>query len=186
MAAPALDLPVSLANAKAVKRLEEMATTDGLTGCLNKRAFLDELDNKLRSAQRFGRKLSLIVTDIDHFKSVNDTYGHPVGDRVIERVAQVIGARRSGTDFGFRIGGEEFAVLYVQCPHEVAEERAETMRSAMEREGFVTNEGEAFGATVSIGVAHFRRGDDAQRLYERADEALYEAKERGRNRVVVG
>src|SRR5690606_33477382 len=75
-------LAVALSNAAAVRRLEEMATTDGLTGCLNKRAFMEELESKIRSAERFGRKLSLLVTDIDHFKNVNDTYGHDVGDVV--------------------------------------------------------------------------------------------------------
>ena len=87
-------LAVSLANARAVRQLEELATTDGLTGCLNKRAFLAELSQKLMAAQRFGRKLSLIVTDLDHFKGVNDTYGHLMGDRVLARVT--LGERDAG------------------------------------------------------------------------------------------
>ena len=83
-------LAVSLSNAQAVRRLEQMATTDGLTGCLNKRAFLEELERKLRSAERFGRTLSLLVTDIDHFKSVNDTYGHATGDVVIKELGHIL------------------------------------------------------------------------------------------------
>ena len=85
-------LAVAMANARAVRQLEEMATTDGLTGCLNKRAFLDQMEQKLMAAQRFGRKLSLIVTDLDHFKAVNDTYGHAAGDRVLQELGRVLRA----------------------------------------------------------------------------------------------
>ncbi len=100
-----------MANARAVHRLEEMATTDGLTGCLNKRAFLDEFEQKLLAAERFGRKLSLIVTDLDHFKAVNDTYGHAAGDRVLKELGRVLKRVKRETDLVARFGGEEFCVL---------------------------------------------------------------------------
>ena len=89
-------LAVAMANARAVRQLEEMATTDGLTGCLNKRALLDQMEQKLMAAQRFGRKLSLIVTDLDHFKAVNDTYGHAAGDRVLEGARRRAPTREAG------------------------------------------------------------------------------------------
>ena len=108
-----------------------MATTDGLTGCLNKRALLEALDAKSKSAARFGRKLSLLVTDIDHFKHVNDTYGHDVGDVVIKELGAILMRVKRDTDIVARFGGEEFCVLCEETDTEGAVILAERIREEL-------------------------------------------------------
>ena len=174
---------VALANAASVRRLEELATTDGLTGCLNKRSFLEELDKRLRSAERFGRKLSLIVTDIDKFKAVNDTYGHATGDVVIKELGAVLHRVKRETDVVARFGGEEFCILCEETDAEGARLLAERVREELAAISFQTEIG-ALRVTCSLGVATFP-GDasNEKKLFEAADKALYAAKHGGRNRV---
>jgi two-component system, cell cycle response regulator len=178
-------LAVSLSNAAAVKRLEEMATTDGLTGCLNKRAFLEELDRKLRSAQRFGRPLSLIVTDIDHFKGVNDTYGHATGDVVIRELGEILRRVKRETDIVARFGGEEFCVLCEETDAEGARLLAERVREEVGAVEFKTDLG-TLRVTCSLGVATFPGdADTSAGLFDASDKALYAAKHGGRNQVCL-
>ena len=174
---------VSLANARAVRQLEELATTDGLTGCLNKRAFLDQLGQKLMAAQRFGRKLSLIVTDLDHFKTVNDTYGHATGDRVLQELGRVLKRMKRETDLVARFGGEEFCVLCEETDARGARLLAERVREELAGTELQTELG-ALKVTASLGVATFPdHAKSAEELFSQGDRALYEAKNRGRNQV---
>ena len=174
---------VALSNAAAVKRLEELATTDGLTGCLNKRAFLDELEKKLRSAQRFGKTLSLIVTDIDHFKSVNDTYGHATGDLVIKELGRILRRCKRDTDVVARFGGEEFCILLEETETEGAILFAERVREELLKTVFQTELGK-LSVKASLGVATFPlHAQTAGDLFEASDKALYAAKHGGRNQV---
>jgi two-component system cell cycle response regulator len=176
-------LAVALANAESVRRLEELATTDGLTGCLNKRAFLDELEKRLKVAERFGKKLSLIVTDIDHFKSVNDTYGHAVGDVVIRGLGEILRSLKRETDVVGRFGGEEFCILCEETDARGAVQLAERVREELKAKQFESELGK-LRVTCSLGVAQFP--EDAatdKQLFELADRALYTAKQTGRNRV---
>jgi diguanylate cyclase (GGDEF)-like protein len=176
-------LAVSLANARAVRQLEELATTDGLTGCLNKRAFQTELSQKLMAAQRFGRKLSLIVTDLDHFKSVNDTYGHATGDRVLQELGRVLKRMKRETDLVARFGGEEFCVLCEETDARGAQLLAERVREELAGTELQTELG-ALRVTASLGVATFPdHAKSAEELFSQGDKALYEAKSQGRNRV---
>jgi diguanylate cyclase (GGDEF)-like protein len=176
-------LAVAMANARAVRQLEEMATTDGLTGCLNKRAFLDALEQKLLAAQRFGRKLSVIVTDLDHFKTVNDTYGHAAGDRVLQELGRVLKRVKRETDLVARFGGEEFCVLCEETDAHGARLLAERVREELESTELVTELG-PLRVTASLGVATFPdHASTAADLFAQGDKALYEAKNRGRNRV---
>jgi diguanylate cyclase (GGDEF)-like protein len=176
-------LAISLSNARAVKRLEEMATTDGLTGCLNKRAFLTELESKIRSAARFQKKLSLIVTDIDHFKSVNDTYGHATGDVVIKELGAILMRMKRETDRVARFGGEEFCILCEETDTDGAVLLAERVREELGKTVFQTELGK-LKVTASLGVATFPRdAKDEKGLFEITDKALYAAKHGGRNRV---
>lgn len=176
-------LAVALSNARAVKRLEEMATTDGLTGCLNKRAFHDELEQKLKSAERFKKKLSLLVTDIDHFKNVNDTYGHATGDVVIKELGAILLRMKRDTDRVARFGGEEFCVLCEETDTDGALQLAERVREELGRTVFQTELGK-LSVTGSIGVATYPRdAKSAAGLFEITDKALYVAKRTGRNRV---
>jgi two-component system cell cycle response regulator len=176
-------LGVSLANARAVRQLEELATTDGLTGCLNKRAFLAELSQKLMAAERFGRKLSLIVTDLDHFKAVNDTYGHATGDRVLQELSRVLKRMKRETDLVARFGGEEFCVLCEETDARGAQLLAERVREELAGTELQTELG-ALKVTASLGVATFPdHAKSAEELFSQGDKALYEAKNRGRNQV---
>ena len=176
---------VSLANARMVQRLEELATTDGLTGLFNKRALTDAAVQKLRSAARFKKPLSVMVCDIDHFKKVNDTYGHDVGDIVIRGFGDVLRRVKRDTDVVGRFGGEEFVVVCEQTDAEGAALLAERIRSELEAETFHSERG-PLQVTCSVGVATFPMvGPDWDALFKATDEALYASKRNGRNRVTV-
>lgn len=174
---------VTLANAAAVRRLEEMATTDPMTGHLNKRALETEFEQRLRAAARFGRTLGLIVLDIDKFKTVNDTYGHAVGDVVIKGLGAVLGRCRRETDVIARFGGEEFVLVCEQTDAAGTFLLAERIREELQAEVFHTEHG-PLKVTCSLGVAAFPGdGDTRAVLFERADQALYAAKHGGRNQT---
>jgi diguanylate cyclase (GGDEF)-like protein len=176
---------VSLANARMVKRLEELATTDGLTGLLNKRALAEMARQKLRSAQRFGKPLSVLVCDLDHFKRVNDTYGHDVGDRVIVGFADVLRRAKRETDAVGRFGGEEFVVVCEQTDPDGAELLALRIRQELAATTFVTQDG-PLAVTCSVGVATYpQAGKDWEELFKATDEALYASKRGGRDRVTL-
>jgi two-component system, cell cycle response regulator len=176
---------VSLANARMVKRLEELATTDGLTGLLNKRALTETARQKLRSAQRFQKPLSVLVCDLDHFKRVNDTYGHDVGDRVIVGFADVLRRTKRETDTVGRFGGEEFVVVCEQTDPEGAELLGLRVRQELAATTFASKDG-PLQVTCSIGVATYpQAGKDWDELFKATDEALYASKRGGRDRVTV-
>ena len=176
-------LAVALSNAASVKRLEELATTDGLTGCFNKRYFNEQLRAKLSAAERFERKLSLIITDIDHFKGVNDTYGHAVGDAVIKELGAILMRLKRETDVVARFGGEEFCILCEETTTDGAMLLAERVREELAATTFETELGK-LSVTCSLGVATYPEHANAREsLFEGADRALYRAKHGGRNRV---
>jgi len=178
-------LAVSLANARMVAKLEQMATTDGLTGLLNKRAMLEAGAQKIAAAARFGRKLSLMVVDIDFFKKVNDTYGHDVGDVVIKGLGEILRRQKRATDLVARFGGEEFVVLCEQTDERGALLLAERIREELEKTKFHAEQG-TLSVTCSLGVATFPEGGEGwDALFKSADEALYVSKRSGRNRVTA-
>ncbi|RJO74316.1 MAG: GGDEF domain-containing protein [Myxococcales bacterium] len=178
-------IAVRLENAEIYGRLEEMAVTDGLTGLHNKRFFTERLDEIISRAERYEHKLAMMVLDIDHFKRVNDTYGHPVGDRVLREVARVLRESMRKTDLVARFGGEEFIVLLDAADHGQAYSKAEELRDVVAGLEFDTDLGK-FGVQASFGIAVFP--DDTRvkdELLERADVALYQSKRLGRNRTTL-
>jgi two-component system, cell cycle response regulator len=176
---------VSLANARMLARLEEMATLDGLTGLYNKRALIEVGGQKLKSAKRFQKPLSLLVCDIDHFKKVNDTYGHDVGDVVIKGFADVLKRVKRDTDAVGRFGGEEFVIVCEETDERGAEQLAERIRSELSAVKFHSELG-TLQVTCSVGVAPFgSAGGSWEQLFKATDEALYASKRGGRNRVTV-
>jgi diguanylate cyclase (GGDEF)-like protein len=176
---------VSLANARMLKRLEELATRDGLTGLFNKRALTELAAHKLRSAQRFKKPLSLLVCDIDHFKRVNDTYGHDIGDLVIKGFGDVLARVKRDTDVVGRFGGEEFVVICEETDENGALQFAERIRQELELATFHSELGPV-KVTCSIGVAPFpAAGTSWESLFKATDEALYASKRGGRNRVTA-
>ena len=176
-------LAVSLSNARMVHKLETMATTDGMTGLLNKRAMLDAATQKVAAAARFGRKLSVLITDIDWFKKVNDTYGHDIGDLVIKGLGDILRRVKRNTDVVARFGGEEFVVLCEQTDEQGAVLLAERIREELKKTIFHTPNG-PLSVTCSVGVATFPvAGEKWDDLFKAADEALYTSKRGGRDRV---
>ena len=176
---------VSLSNARMLKRLEELATTDGMTGLMNKRALTETAVQKVRSAKRFQKPLAAMVCDLDHFKKVNDTYGHDVGDVVIKGFGEVLKRVKRDTDVVGRFGGEEFVIVCEETDAEGAVLLAERVRSELEATSFHTELG-TLSVTCSVGVATFpQAGSDWETLFKSTDEALYASKRGGRNGVTV-
>jgi two-component system cell cycle response regulator len=174
---------VSLQNARMYRAMEERATTDGLTGLTNHRAFRERLAQIHALAERQGQKFALILTDIDHFKKVNDTHGHPVGDAVLKRVAAVFAGRARKVDVVARYGGEEFVLILPDTDGEGAELFANKLREEVAAQ-VMTADGTNFQVTISMGVAEFPVDcKDPSELIERADQALYRCKHGGRNCV---
>jgi two-component system cell cycle response regulator len=174
---------VSLANARMVKRLEDLATTDGLTNLYNKRTLVEVAKQKLRSAERFEKPLSVLLCDLDHFKKINDTYGHDVGDLVIKGFAEILRRTKRTTDAVGRFGGEEFVVVCEETDAAGAELLAQRLREQLEATTFHAKE-QPIRVTCSIGIATFpRAGSDWDTMFKSTDEALYASKHAGRNRV---
>ena len=163
------------------KRVEELARTDFLTALLNRRAFYGAGEEALQAAARSGGPVAVLMLDIDHFKAVNDRYGHAGGDAVIRAVADLIRSQARSRDIAGRMGGEEFAVILPETTLDDAKALAERMREAAETLA-VPFEDSALHFTVSIGVAVFAV-ENVDALLDRADRALYDAKRAGRNRV---
>jgi two-component system cell cycle response regulator len=168
------------------RKLEELSLTDELTKLRNRRAFDQEFATMFSAGQRHGRPLSLAIVDIDHFKTMNDRYGHMAGDLVLRAIAQMLDASTRESDLVARVGGEEFAVLLPDTPIFEAVQVAEKLRSSVAA-SIVTIGGVDHHVTVSVGVAcsSYSRLRDTQEVYRAADAALYRAKENGRNRVDV-
>ncbi|MCO6418536.1 GGDEF domain-containing protein [Siccirubricoccus sp. KC 17139] len=165
------------------------ATTDVLTGLPNRRAFEEHLRHAAAEATVQGHSLCLLIADIDRFKLINDTWGHPVGDAVLRRVAQTIqaclGEGAAAAPLAARMGGEEFAALLPHASLGAAQQAAERIRQAVSEKSFsLRSTGKDLGVvTISIGVAAYQPGEPLPCLVERADVALYQAKQAGRNRV---
>jgi diguanylate cyclase (GGDEF)-like protein/PAS domain S-box-containing protein len=166
------------------EKMREQAIRDDLTGVHNRRHFVDVAERELERAQRHGASLSLVMMDIDHFKNVNDVYGHPTGDTALRAVGSMLTATTRIGDLAFRLGGEEFAILLVGMGHEGAMERAEKWRSAL-FEMAVPVDGTTLKLTASFGVATFpQQSGTLVELMKIADARMYRAKALGRDRVV--
>ena len=167
------------------EELTILATTDPLTGLLNRRCFLEKADAELLRSFRYERDMAMIMVDIDFFKKVNDTYGHAVGDTVLRRVADLLGANMRSSDSLGRLGGEEFAVLLPETSTANAQILAETLRKKLAEDETILSGGAKLKITASFGVAALASaGDTVKSILDHADEALYAAKQAGRNLVV--
>lgn len=202
-------IAISLDNARMVGALEAMATTDGLTGLLNRRAFNERFTEMQQRAERMNRPLAVVLCDIDHFKKINDGYGHLVGDEVLRRVASVIVGQVRKVDLAARYGGEEFALILEATDVEGGRQLAERVRAEIKRLVFAAEAQDAvhsippvsgaaamvpsapsgptsFSCTLSLGIATFPTdGTTGAALLERADQALYYAKRHGRDQAIA-
>lgn len=166
---------------------EEVGLKDPLTGVCNRRALDINLQQSITEATSLKRPLCLLMCDLDHFKKLNDTYGHPVGDEILKVFAHILGENVRQGDTVARYGGEEFAIVLTRCDTSTAARIAERMRLdissrklALNRNGQIIS-----NITASFGVAQFLSGDTPETLIQRADAKLYEAKNGGRNRIVI-
>jgi len=170
-----------LRNAVTYRLAVERALRDPLTGALNRAALEEALQREVEVARRQAAPLAVLVIDVDHFKAVNDTYGHRFGDDVLRTVAHALSDTIRRSDAFYRYGGEEFVVLASHTQPMGAQQLAERIRSNVAAIGTVG--GQAMRVTVSIGVACLRADESGEALFQRADRALYRAKENGRDRI---
>jgi diguanylate cyclase (GGDEF)-like protein len=172
--------------AEARRLLETLATTDPLTGLYNRRQIITRLEEECERIQRGGIGLCCLMLDVDHFKRVNDTYGHLQGDEVLKMIAVQARASLRAYDVVGRYGGEEFIALLPETDLDTAQAVAERIRRAIEASVILkTATGQPEPTTVSLGLTRWRAGDTADALIHRADEALYRAKANGRNRIEI-
>ena len=164
------------------EEIYRLTTVDGLTQIFNRRYFLEQLERELSRAKRYRRELSLILFDIDHFKQINDTYGHLAGDYVLKQLATVVKGKIRREDIMARYGGEEFAVILPEIDIANSVAFAEKVRKLVEKTPFKFEDAR-IAVTVSVGIASSQDADDASNLIKRTDEKLYEAKGTGRNCV---
>ena len=169
---------------KLFQDVENLSRIDGLTGAHRRGEFEERLRHEVVRARTFKTTVGILMLDIDHFKNLNDRYGHPFGDQVLKKVGEILNASVYETDFVARYGGEEFVVILPRAEPAGALRKAETIRAAIEAEKF-SIAFETISISVSIGISHFPRDAfDPMALVAEADRALYEAKSRGRNQVV--
>jgi diguanylate cyclase (GGDEF)-like protein len=164
---------------EAEEKIHTLAITDGLTGIINRLEFSRILKDELERAGRYGTTLSLIMYDLDHFKSINDRFGHDGGDYVLRTVVGLVNDNIRSSDVQARWGGEEFMVLLPQSELAAAERAAEKLREVIAQHRFDRIE----SVTASFGVVELKPEEDSNALEKRADDALYRAKAKGRNRV---
>jgi diguanylate cyclase (GGDEF)-like protein len=167
--------------------LEQRAHLDGLTGLGNRHALEERLEGEWKKCRQNGCPLSVLIADLDHFKKINDEYGHAAGDEILRKIASAFRSTVRGTDFVARYGGEEFVVLAPDCPLEGAVGLAERFRAETANQTVVINKHTRISVTVSVGISSTfdPYAVPAQEVLKRADQALYESKARGRNTVTA-
>lgn len=168
--------------AQEIDRTRAEARLDSLSGVANRKALDEKLEYLLTNFRRTGETFALILSDVDHFKWINDTHGHPAGDQVVSHIGETLRGVLRGGDFVGRYGGDEFAVLLPNTSREVAEKVAERIRQTINRANFnVGPGGERVAVTFSVGLTTVREGDDSAGILQRADRGLYLSKQGGRN-----
>jgi diguanylate cyclase (GGDEF)-like protein len=176
---------VALEKARNMEAMKKLATRDGLTGLSNHREFQNTLSAEILAANRYNQCLALIMLDIDYFKNINDTYGHPAGDVVLREIARILQLNiRQGVDHVSRYGGEEFALIICKADEKLALETAERIRSLIQKASINIGIGKNISVTMSLGMALYPTvARSQQELIDKADKALYRAKKGGRNKV---
>lgn len=179
-----LQAVTAIENARLYNKTVELAAKDGLTGLANRRVFMEELTKEASRSERYNFIFFLLMIDIDHFKKINDTYGHSAGDEVLKSMAKIFKAQIRQTDLAARYGGEEFAIILPEANIDGAKIVGERIRKAVANSPFPINHGKEINVTVSIGASCFpAQAQSIEALIENADKALYSAKNDGRNRV---
>ena len=175
-------LATAISNANLFSQTRRLSITDGLTDLYTHRYFQETMDREISRSIRYKKPLSLLLVDIDHFKKVNDTYGHQAGDYVLQGLAKIMRKMFRQSDYSCRYGGEEFTVILTDTDLESACLGGERLRKELEKHVFRFGESD-IPVTISIGASAFKEGMSKQKIIEDADQALYRAKRDGRNRV---
>ncbi len=173
-------------SAQNIKEIEQQARVDALTGLFNRRWLEENLAKIINNFQRKNIPLSYLMIDIDHFKQVNDTYGHDAGDVVLKQIGTILQTFARARDAAVRYGGEEICLILVNIEQEESLGVAERLRLAIEKTEFKYTSGKCLKITTSVGLAVLNKNDAQDSLMKRADNALYKAKDTGRNKVVAG
>jgi len=174
----------SIGNIRLFEKMQRQATTDGLTGLVNHRAFYDMLERELWRLRRYGGMLSMIMVDIDNLKTVNDTFGHRAGDKVVQEASRRIEQCIRQIDVAARYGGDEFAVILPNTPIDKAIIVSERMVNAVSELPIVWNK-EQISTSISVGVGQYDASSNPEDITSRSDQALYQAKQSGKNTVRV-
>ena len=162
-------------------QLSQLVRRDPLTGAGNRRALDEKLEELIALIKRTKSTASLLVIDIDYFKTINDNYGHSIGDQALIRITELINSRIRETDSLYRTGGEEFVVVAADTGMDAATGIAEQLRTSIDKTSLIDD----IVVTISVGVAEFIKGEEGEGWLERADKALYQAKESGRNKTCI-
>jgi len=168
-----------------IERLKKLSIRDPLTGLYNSRHFYARLEDEIQRSERYLHPLSLIFIDIDHFKAINDTYGHMVGDQALLLIAKKMQASLRSQDTAFRFAGDEFTIILPETTADNAKFVADRVRSEMDKESLVVFEQEITKITLSIGIAEYQRNEKKEQFVHRADVTMYAAKNRGGNNISV-
>lgn len=168
-----------------IERLKKQSIRDPLTELYNSRHFYAQLENEIQRSERYLHPLSLIFIDIDHFKAINDTYGHMVGDQALLLIAKKMQVSLRSQDTAFRFAGDEFTIILPETTSDNAKIVADRIRSEMDRESLVIFDKEITKITLSIGIAEYQRNEKKEQFVHRADVTMYEAKNSGGNNIAV-
>ncbi|MBF0226862.1 MAG: GGDEF domain-containing protein [Desulfobacterales bacterium] len=177
-------LNIALSNAIKIKNLKNEASIDPLTKCYNRREFDRIIDRDISNSQRYNKDLSIIMLDIDHFKKINDTYGHQTGDKVLTEIAKELNKQSRKGDTVARYGGEEFVIVLPEVRKSKALEVANRLRMSIEQLQIEFQSGKNINVTASFGVASLTKTHNKDSFLKEADKMLYQAKDRGRNTVM--
>ncbi len=168
-----------------IERLKKLSLRDPLTELYNSRHFYAELEDEIRRSDRYVHPLSLIFIDIDNFKSINDTYGHMIGDQALLLIAKKMQTSLRSQDTAYRFAGDEFTIILPETTAENAKVVADRIKAEMEKESLVIRDKEITKITLSLGIAEYQRNEKKEQFVHRADVTMYEAKKRGGNDVAV-
>ena len=168
-----------------IERLKKLSIQDPLTELFNSRHFYAQLGDEIQRSERYLHPLALIFIDIDHFKAINDTYGHMVGDQVLRLIARKMQASLRSQDTAYRFAGDEFTIILPETTSDNAEFVADRIKAEMEKESLVIREQEIAKITLSMGVAEYQRNEKKEQFVHRADVTMYEAKKKGGNSIAV-
>ena len=170
---------------KMIERLKKLSIRDPLTELYNSRHFYAQLEDEIQRSERYLHPLSLIFIDIDNFKTINDTYGHMVGDQALLLIAKKMQTSLRSQDTAYRFAGDEFTIILPETTSDNAKFVADRIRSEMEKESLVILEQEITKITLSIGIAEYQRNEKKEQFVHRADVTMYEAKKKGGNNIAV-